>query len=1311
MKNFRNFNKKWKRKLSFFLVNFMLLSFVPLPSGLGGDVLKVGKQLLAADDKDYFLEQGDFLINLTTGTNTKELDLTSEASKVLSLKSKPKTGTGGSLSVNNATITFSAQGGKVGFATITGTPGNTSGIKVDKRGAGAEQIAGTIEIDEGGGKKNTYNFNFIVKADVKIHEEPIYATSTPNTAGFLGSKLFTTDQMEVHDLMLPVVNAKYSMKLKGYEPSYTYDDGFEWMMGTEGIDAGRVAHVTADGNVQAIGAGYANLEVIPKQNTDNKAKSDKTRILVPLKFYKDDISGTDYGSFTPIEKGAELSPKDAEGTSIKLFSNIYTLDDLEWEVTTKDGKKEINNKKISEFFKIEKLQEKSGSAPSAVRINIERAGEYKIKAKLKKMNENFSKLDYFDFDFVYKVPFIKKNLSQYMNVGDEFNIYNNSNIGDLKDYTFTVTKGHANIQMNQHTSVVTALKTGEAQIEVSKNGTADKFLVDLSIIDTLTLNQNSASIPVGGTLDLSAISTDTADASNWVWSSSVDSIASVEGKGNTAVVKGLKPGEVVISVAHTAGGITKKASCKVFVKAGVTSIKLVPTEEVVDVGKIVSIKAIVEPKVSQGTYLYWRSSNPKIVEIDDENEHSATNSVTAKAPGVAVIMALNKDNVVLGTCTIRVKQPVKQINLSTRVLERPIEDKTYQLTATVLPAEAGATGLVWTSTKPDIALVDANGLVTFKKPGSVTIICASESDPRVMDTCDINIVKGVAGLTIDKKEVVLSVGETYKLTAEVKPEDASNKNFVFTSLDSKVATITNSGLITAKAPGTAYIMVSTQDKKFNETCVVKVTQKPTGFKLSASSLVLDVGGIYTLEATFNPKTATETKIVWTSSDASVAKVDAKGRVIGAAAGKCIITATTGNGLIATCNVTVNQQVSSIAIDPTEAEIEIGEELELSVEFNSDDVTNKDVKWKSSNPDVAKIDKKGVVTGVRGGITVITVTSEENGMTATSIITVIEKVAGIKLNETSLYLAPKEKFTLIATVENKSATSKRMKWTSSNKKVVTVNSKGVLVAKKIGSATIKVEARDGSGAEATCKVRVVRPASSLSVDKSFLNMVVGKTKKLKVKIGPRNASIKTAKFKTEDPDIAIIDNKGKITALAAGKTKIITSTKDSSKLEQVTVVRVREYVPASGITLSSTNLTMGVGDKQSVIYSLSPNGADDKVTWSSNNKASVRVTKKGVITAVAPGASVVTATTSSGRSATIAVTVVGLNFYSLELEQYDSYLLSVLGDVKNVTWDSGNHSIATVSGGTVVAKKAGTCNIYARVNGALLTCRVRVKNIR
>lgn len=1325
MKNQKNFIKNLKSKLALFLATLLVLNIAPLPENAGEGITPfivkslsslqqmVGSginSVFADDNKDYILTddvENGFKKNLADGSGSNEFTLIQNTGK-LNLKSVLKQPPNTSTAVKGAKIKLDppdndppgANRKVVEAKVLQDSNGDSTGILLTKRGAGSRQISGSVELSGGG----SYNFSFYAKVDLEIDKTKDTTETKPHYA-----KIFSTDKGP-NTLVMPNVNEKYQIKLKGYSDT-TADHKLDysgsvliWETTINGNDNGKSV-LTVDqsnGEITAVGAGVADLSVEAGEDPTGKVKPATTKVVVPLKISTGNVTGGSYTNFNNnVSAGITLT-----GGRKTIYTNAMDPNDIEWEVT-KDGRKVDNVLSFSE------TRVKTDTSASSLTIEGKRAGKYKVVARLKNVKGDYKDIDEVKSSFEVTVPLSASDATIYLNVGDEYNIYNNSNIGSINDFTYTVETGGdvdpGTIRVDSATSIITALKTGTGKVKVTDG--SNTFTVTVKVIDTLALRASHLTIPVGGSADLDAIATDVSTSDSWKWTSENKSIADVKGNGVSAVVKGVAAGETTVTVEHTVKGITKKVSCKVTVIAAVTKITLTPAETIIEVDKIASIRADLTPKTSAGTYLYWRSSNPEIVQVDDENNHTAVTSVTGKAPGTAIIMALNRENVVIGSAKVIVNTPVTGIIISQSVVEKPLSDKTYQIVATVAPKEATSSKLKWKSSNEKIAQVDANGLVTFKSAGHVSIIVSSDINPQITATCDITIIKTVESIKLETAEISIAVGETYKLTPTINPSDASNKNLNYKSMDPKIADVSKTGVVTGKQAGTGYIIVSTPDGKITANCTVKVTQKATGMKLSASALILDVGDSYTLEVTFNPKTTTDTKVLWSISDKSIAKVDAKGKVTAVSAGEAIITAKSSNGLTAVCKLKVNQPVGSIELNYTEYNLAAGDELELEVTFDNDDVTNKKVKWKSSQSGIASVDKNGVVKGKKGGVAIITVTADENGMQANCVVTVEEPISEIKLNKTSYNLGYHKSFLLKATLKTNSATNKVLKWSSSKNSVVSVNKSGQLYGKKPGYATIKVKATDGSGAEATARIRVVREAGSISANPSFLPMIVGRRKKIKVKISPKNATYKTAKFKSENTDIAMVDSKGRVTALAAGKTKIVISAKDNSGKKQAVVVQVREYIPATSLTLSNTTLTMGIGDKQSTIYSIAPGGTDDKVKWATNNKAVATVSKKGLITGVGSGNATITATTTSGKTAQIAVTVVGLNFYNLDLEQYDTYTLSVLGEVKNVAWDSENPEIATVANGVVTAKKPGSTTIIARVNGAVLRCRVKVKNIQ
>lgn len=160
----------------------------------------------------------------------------------------------------------------------------------------------------------------------------------------------------------------------------------------------------------------------------------------------------------------------------------------------------------------------------------------------------------------------------------------------------------------------------------------------------------------------------------------------------------------------------------------------------------------------------------------------------------------------------------------------------------------------------------------------------------------------------------------------------------------------------------------------------------------------------------------------------------------------------------------------------------GKSKKLKVKVSVSGKASKKVKYKSSNKKIVKVSKKGVVKGVKKGTAKITVTSVGKPNKKTVIkVTVGTPVKSVKLDRSSIISVPGEKAKLKATVKPSKASSKKIVWKSSNKKVVKVDKKGNLTFVKAGKATITATAADGSGKKATCKVEVAQKRKSENND--------------------------------------------------------------------------------------------------------------------------------------------------------------------------------------------------------------------------------------
>lgn len=176
------------------------------------------------------------------------------------------------------------------------------------------------------------------------------------------------------------------------------------------------------------------------------------------------------------------------------------------------------------------------------------------------------------------------------------------------------------------------------------------------------------------------------------------------------------------------------------------------------------------------------------------------------------------------------------------------------------------------------------------------------------------VVYKVTEVKLDKTSLTLDVGESDTLTATITPSNATDQNVTWSSDNESVATVDQNGRVTAVAPGTATITVTTEDGNKTATCAVTVTAATvpvTGVTLNKTSTSLYVGDTETLTPTITPDNATNKNVTWSSDDTSVATVDASGLVTAVARGTAVITATAadGSGANASCTVTVSRYSS------------------------------------------------------------------------------------------------------------------------------------------------------------------------------------------------------------------------------------------------------------------------------------------------------------------------------------------------------------------------------------------------------------------
>lgn len=233
----------------------------------------------------------------------------------------------------------------------------------------------------------------------------------------------------------------------------------------------------------------------------------------------------------------------------------------------------------------------------------------------------------------------------------------------------------------------------------------------------------------------------------------------------------------------------------------------------------------------------------------------------------------------------------------------------YQLNAKIFP-DPTSSKIIWESSNEAVATVDNTGLVTAKEHGSVTI--TAKTDNGLSAACAISVITPATSLTFEKKMVELYVGESEQLNLTVLPMDTTDKVTYTAYAYSDAATVNNAGKVTAMKIGNTTI-TATASSGATATCTIKVIDYPTivtGVTLDQTKYDMKTGEVFKLNATVVPSNATDKSITWATTDSSVASVSEVGTVSAVGAGKAVITATSGNGVIAACEVTVTGVAST-----------------------------------------------------------------------------------------------------------------------------------------------------------------------------------------------------------------------------------------------------------------------------------------------------------------------------------------------------------------------------------------------------------------
>ncbi len=480
--------------------------------------------------------------------------------------------------------------------------------------------------------------------------------------------------------------------------------------------------------------------------------------------------------------------------------------------------------------------------------------------------------------------------------------------------------------------------------------------------------------------------------------------------------------------------------------------------------------------------------------------------------------------------------------------------------------------------------------------------------------------------------------------------------------------------------------------------------KSISFNGVADEATINLGATETLTVVYNPEDTTDDKTVtWNSTNTDAVTVD-NGVVTAVGEGSSTVTATVGEK-VATINYTVRIPLESITINGDET-LSKNEEKTLTVTYNPTNTTdNKTVDWESSNPEIVSIDSTGKITGKKGGTAKITATV--GNVKAEKEVKVVVPIESVSLSGDDSILKGETK-RLTATINPEDTTDdKTITWSSDDENVLFVDQNGQIRGIKEGTANVKAVV---AGKETTKQITVNEiHINSIAIDgDQEFEMIKNQTKNLSVTINPENTTDdKGVVWKTNNEEVARVDNDGKVTALKEGEATITATVGTNETSVKINVKEI--HINSVVINELDDEFTRGDEFKFSATYTPENTTDENKtVEWSSSNTDVGTIDQEGNFVALKEGTTKITAKIGNIK-AEREVTVIENHVGDFKLLQEEGEVLNIGNTQKLVTvvnpenctdaytikYSSSDEAIATVDeNGNVTALKDGKVVITA-----------------
>ena len=632
----------------------------------------------------------------------------------------------------------------------------------------------------------------------------------------------------------------------------------------------------------------------------------------------------------------------------------------------------------------------------------------------------------------------------------------------------------------------------------------------------------------------------------------------------------------------------------------------------------------------------------------------------------------------------------------------------FKIDAAVWPDNASDKTLTWTSDNESAATVDATGLVTTHATGTANITVSTKNN--ISETVTIVVTETIKPeeIIINHYSLQLKKDETFQLTATVNPRDADSTAVTWKSSSPEIATVDESGVVTAHKDGQTTITASIGE--VTGFCTVTVTDRiqPTNIYLDRGYGQVKIGESIRLEAYVEPKNAEYDSLQWTSDNNAIATVAQDGTVTGVSEGKVTIRAEIpGTTLSNSCTIEVVEEFQPyyISLNTYVLQLNKGKTKEIYASVYPQNAPQT-VSWQTSNANVATVED-GVVTAVGYGECYITAAagtvSERCRVTVTDEI--VPQTVYLHCMYSNFVKLGKTK-QMTAEVLPEDVADKRVTWYTSNPAVAEVDENGLVSGKSKGRVTITaVTVLENISDSYDLEVTDAIYPSEMYIYPTFDEVAVGYSNNYDAYIYPYDADDPSITWSSSAPDVAEIDETtGRVTGKKTG-TAVITAV-TSNGLKDERTLTVTETPQPIGVGINSGDFKLKLGADYKLTATVYPEYCEQTVTWSSDKPSVVSVKQDGTLHGEGLGKARITASTANGKSSTIIVTVVNsvpvdCVYISSSYEQVAvnktislyAVVVPSHADNRNVSWQSSDTSIAEVDeDGVVTGKAAGEVTI-------------------